>query len=213
LTDDAIRIVIADTMDIVRKGLPVLLGRESGIRVVGVCSTGFELIKLAKRERPDVILLDSAIRACPYDEAIPAIHRDLPEAKILIFGWPGEQKHMGAIIDYEASGYISRDADIENVLKAIWMVAEGELVLSPQMANNVLNSFDGLQRKIHVRVPLLTKREREVLSMVGQGKVNKDIAADLCISENTVKVHMRNVMKKVCLHSRGEAAAWLVAHY
>ena len=93
------------------------------------------------------------------------------------------------------------------------MIAAGELVLSPQMANNVLQAFDGLQKKVHVRVPLLTNREREILSLVGRGQVNKDIAATLSISENTVKVHMRNVMKKVCLHTRGEAAAWLIAHY
>jgi DNA-binding NarL/FixJ family response regulator len=181
--------------------------------VVGVCSTGFELVKTAQREKPDVILLDSEIRACPYNEAIPLIHRDMPDVKILLLGWPREQRDLGTIIYYEASGCVIRDITMENLVKTIILIAEGELVLSPQIANNVLQAFDGLQKKVHVRVPLLTNREREVLSLVGKGHVNKDIAVTLSISENTVKVHMRNVMKKVCLHTRGEAAAWLLAHY
>jgi DNA-binding NarL/FixJ family response regulator len=212
-TNAVIKLVIADTMDIVRKGLPRLLESEASIRVVGLCSTGFELIKIAQREKPDVILLDSEIRACPYNEAIPLIHRDLPDVKILLLGWPREQKDLGSIIYHEASGCIIRDITVENLVKTIMLIAEGELVLSPQIANNVLHAFDGLQKRTHVRVPLLTNREREVLSLVGKGQVNKDIAATLSISENTVKVHMRNVLKKVCLHTRGEAAAWLMAHY
>jgi len=208
-----IKLVVADTMDVVCKGLARLLESESTIQVVGACRTGFELIKLAQREKPDVILLDSEIRAFPYTDSIPLIHRDLPEAKILIFGWPKEERDLSAIIQHEASGYVTRDISFDNLLKTINLIADGELVLSPQMANSVLNTFDGLQKKIHVRVPLLTNREREVLSLVGKGFVNKDIASTLSISENTVKVHMRNVMKKVCLHTRGEAAAWLIAHY
>ena len=208
-----IKLIVADTMDIVCKSLPKLLESDSNIHVVGVCSTGFELIKIAQREKPDVILLDSEIRACPYNEAIPLIHHDMPDVKILMFGWPNEQRDLGTIIYHEASGYITRDTSVDNLIKAIVLIDDGDLVLSPQMANNVLNAFDGLQKKVHVRVPLLTNREREVLALVGKGQVNKDIAAILSISENTVKVHMRNVMKKVCLHTRGEAAAWLIAHY
>jgi len=211
--DELIKVVVADTMDIVCKGLPGALEPGGNIRVVGVCSTGFERVKIAQREKPNVVLLDSEIRACTLDEAIPLIHREVPEAKILVFGWPKEQRELGTIIYHEASGYVSRDITVENLVKAITMIAAGELVLSPQMANNVLQAFDGLQKKVHVRVPLLTNREREILSLVGRGQVNKDIAATLSISENTVKVHMRNVMKKVCLHTRGEAAAWLIAHY
>jgi len=211
--DEVIRLVIADTMDIVCKGLPQMLGTGSGIRVVGVCSTGFELVKIAQREKPDVVLLDTEIRACTYDEAISKIHRDLPDVKVLVFGWPKDQKDMGTIICHEASGYVSRDITVENLIKNIILVAGGELVVSPQMATSVLKAFDGLQKRVHVRVPLLTHREREILSLVGRGQLNKDIASTLSISENTVKVHMRNVMKKVCLHTRGEAAAWLIAHY
>jgi two-component system, NarL family, nitrate/nitrite response regulator NarL len=207
-----IKLVIADTMDIVCKGLAQVL-ESSAMHIVGVCSTGFDLVKTAQREKPDVVLLDSEIRACTFEEAIPLIHRDLPDTKILMFGWPKEQRDLGHIIYHEASGYITRDITLENLVKAISLVADGELVLSPQMATNVLNAFDGLQKKVHVRVPLLTNREREVLAMVGKGQVNKDIATTLSISENTVKVHMRNVMKKVCLHTRGEAAAWLISHY
>lgn len=208
-----IKLVIADTMDIICKGLPPVLETGTGIRVVGVCGTGFELVKTAQREKPDVVLLDSEIRACTYEEAISTIHRDMPDLKIVILGWPGGQQDIGTIVYHEASGYISRDTTVENLVKAIISVAGGELVVSPQMATNVLNAFAGLQKKVHVRVPLLTHREREILSLVGRGQVNKDIAATLSISENTVKVHMRNVMKKVCLHTRGEAAAWLIAHY
>lgn len=213
LRDGIIRLLIADTMDIVCRGLPMLLETEEAIRVVGVCRTGFELIKVAQRERPDVILMDSNIRACPYGEAIPLVHRDLPDAKILLFGWPAEQRDLGSIIYNEASGYVSRDITCENLVRSIRLVADGELILSPQMANNVLNTFAGVQRRVPASVPLLTNREREVLSLVGKGQVNKDIASALSISESTVKVHMRNVMKKVCLHTRGEAAAWLIAHY
>lgn len=208
-----VRVVIADTMDIVCKGLPQMLSAGTGIRVVGVCSTGFELVKAAQREKPDVVLLDSEIMACTCGEAIPLVHRDVPETKILVFGWPKEKQDLASILCNETSGYVSRDITLENLVRTIIMVAGGELVVSPQMATDVLKAFDGLQKKIHVRVPLLTHREREILSLVGRGKVNKDIAATLSISENTVKVHMRNVMKKVCLHTRGEAAAWLIAHY
>lgn len=208
-----VRVVIADTMDIVCKGLPQILAAGTGIRVVGVCSTGFELVKAAQREKPDVVLLDSEIMACTCGEAIPLVHRDVPETKILVFGWPKEKQDLASILCNETSGYVSRDITLENLVRTIIMVAGGELVVSPQMATDVLKAFDGLQKKIHVRVPLLTHREREILSLVGRGKVNKDIAATLSISENTVKVHMRNVMKKVCLHTRGEAAAWLIAHY
>jgi two-component system nitrate/nitrite response regulator NarL len=208
-----IKLIVADTMDLVCKGLTKILEGDASIRLAGTCSTGFELIKLAQREKPDVVLLDSEIRACTYDEAIQLVHHDMPDVKILVLGWPGEGRDLGKIIYHEASGYVSRDITVENLVKAITLVAAGELVLSPQMANSVLSAFDGLQKRVHIRVPLLTNREREVLSLVGKGQVNKDIAATLSISENTVKVHMRNVLKKVSLHTRGDAAAWLIAHY
>lgn len=213
MVSTAVKLIVADTMDIICKALPKLLESDTAIRVVGVCSTGFEVVKIAQREKPDVVLIDSEIRACTYDEVISLIHRDMPDVKILVFGWPKEKQDLGTIIHHEASGYVTRDITLDNLVKALTLIADGELVLSPQMANSVLHTFDSLQKKVHVRVPLLTNREREVLALVGTGHVNKDIAATLSISENTVKVHMRNVMKKVCLHTRGEAAAWLVAHY
>jgi len=123
--DDAVKLIIADTMDIVCKGLQKLLHSDANIHVVGVCGTGFELIKMAQREKPDVILLDSEIRACPYNEAIPLIHRDLPDVKILMFGWPKEQRDMGTIIYHEASGYVTRDINFENLIKAIMLIADG----------------------------------------------------------------------------------------
>jgi len=206
-----LKLILADKRGIFREGLAKLLEPEPSMEVVGTCCTGGEVVESANEHQPDVVLIDTELSECSSIEAIERIHERLPKTRIMVLTHSEVNAEFLSTVRAGAKAYISKDISLENLIKAIILVAEGEVVVSPPMAAGLLAEFNSLMEGKEVAklgdVALLSKREQAVLSLVAQGFTNREIATTLVISEHTVKVHMRNIMEKLNAHTRQQAVA------
>ncbi|MEP6665508.1 MAG: response regulator transcription factor [Nocardioidaceae bacterium] len=210
---EPIRVVVVDDQELFRRGLIMLIAAEDDIDVVGEASDGDEATELAARTVPDVVLMDVRMPKRSGIEACSTIKEVAPSANIIMLTVSDEEGDLYDAIKNGASGYLLKDASIDQVAQAIRVVADGQSLISPSMAAKLLEEFKTISRagtKSEVVLPRLTDRELEVLNLVARGQNNREIARDLYISENTVKNHVRNILEKLQLHSRMEAVMYAV---
>jgi two-component system NarL family response regulator len=211
---EAIRVLICDDHALFRRGLAMVLESEDGIEVVGEASDGDEAVASAEELVPDVVLMDVRMPKRSGIEATRAIAEVLPTARIVMLTVSDEEDDLYDAIKAGAAGYLLKEISIEEVAGAIRQVVDGQSLITPSMASKLLAEFTNLAKKADARQavisPKLTTRELEVLKLVAQGMSNKEIAAELYISENTVKNHVRNILEKLHLHSRMEAVVYAV---
>ena len=210
----ALRVLIVDDHALFRRGLQMVLEQEDDIDVVGEAADGAEAIERAVDLMPDVVLMDVRMPKRSGIEATEQIRDALPHAKILMLTISDEESDLYEAIKAGASGYLLKEISIDEVADAIRSVWAGQSRISPSMASKLLNEFAAMSKRADERQqippPKLTDREMEVLRLVAQGLNNRDIAAQLFISENTVKNHIRNILEKLHLHSRMEAVVYAV---
>ncbi len=210
---EPIRVVVVDDQELFRRGLIMLVSAEDDIDVVGEASDGDEAAELAASTVPDVVLMDVRMPTRSGIEACRTIKQIAPSAKIIMLTMSDEEGDLYDAIKNGASGYLLKDASIDQVAQAIRVVADGQSLISPSMAVKLLEEFKSISSvgsKPDVILPKLTDRELEVLNLVARGLNNREIARDLFISENTVKNHVRNILEKLQLHSRMEAVMYAV---
>ena len=209
---EPIRVLVVDDQQLFRRGLTMLLAVEPGLEVVGEAGDGVEGTALAVTAAPDVVLLDVRMPKKSGIEACLAIKEAVPSAKIIMLTVSDEEADLYEAVKSGASGYLLKDSSIEEVAQAIRVVADGQSLISPSMAIKLIDEFKQMSRPERESGPALrlTERELDVLRLVAQGLSNKDIAARLFISENTVKNHVRNMLEKLQLHSRMEAVMYAV---
>jgi two-component system NarL family response regulator len=210
---EPIRVVVVDDQELFRRGLIMLIAAEDDIDVVGEASDGDEAAELAASTVPDVVLMDVRMPKRSGIEACRTIKQVAPSAKIIMLTVSDEEGDLYDAIKNGASGYLLKDASIDQVAQAIRVVADGQSLISPSMAAKLLEEFKSITSvgsKPDVIMPKLTDRELEVLNLVAHGLNNREIARDLYISENTVKNHVRNILEKLQLHSRMEAVMYAV---
>ncbi len=213
LQREPVRVAVVDDQELFRRGLVMLVGAEDDIEVVGEASDGDEAAALAEATVPDVILMDVRMPRKSGIEACSSIKEVAPSAKIIMLTMSDEESDLYDAIKNGASGYLLKDASIDEVAQAIRVVADGHSLISPAMAAKLLEEFKTISRpgsKADAMTPRLTDRELEVLNLVARGLNNREIAKDLFISENTVKNHVRNILEKLQLHSRMEAVMYAV---
>lgn len=203
---------MVDDQELFRRGLTMLLAVEPGLEVVGEAGDGAEGATLAESAAPDVVLLDVRMPKKSGIEACLAIKESVPSAKIIMLTVSDEEADLYEAVKSGASGYLLKDSSIEEVAQAIRVVADGQSLISPSMAIKLIDEFKQMSRPERETGPALrlTERELDVLRLVAQGHSNKEIAARLFISENTVKNHVRNMLEKLQLHSRMEAVMYAV---
>jgi len=180
---------------------------------VGEAADGEQAAVLAGVLVPDVILMDVRMPKQSGTEACISIKEVAPSAKIIMLTMSDEETDLYDAIRNGASGYLLKDASIDQVAQAIRVVADGQSLISPSMAVKLLEEFKSISSagaKPDPIAPRLTDRELEVLNLVAHGLNNREIAKDLFISENTVKNHVRNILEKLQLHSRMEAVMYAV---
>ncbi|MBA2698827.1 MAG: response regulator transcription factor [Nocardioidaceae bacterium] len=210
---EPIRVAVVDDQELFRRGLVMLLSVEDDIEVVGEASDGYEAAEIAASLVPDVVLLDVRMPKRTGIEACAAIKEVAPSANIIMLTVSDEEADLYEAIKSGASGYLLKDASIDQVAQAVRLVADGQSLISPSMAAKLLEEFKLIASagsKPDSIAPRLTQRELDVLKLVARGLNNKDIATDLFISENTVKNHVRNILEKLQLHSRMEAVMYAV---
>lgn len=204
---DAIRVLIADDHGIVRKGLRALLSTEPHIEVVGEAETGRQAVEEALRLQPDVVLMDLVMPGMDGLEAIRELRAKSARIRILVLtSFAGDDKVFPAI-KAGALGYLLKDSSPEELVQAIHQVYRGESSLHPLIARKVLQELSRPSDRPPTPEPL-TERELEVLQLVAQGCSNQDIADRLVITEATVRSHVSNILGKLHLASRTQAALY-----
>lgn len=202
-----IRVLVVDDHTVIRKGLCLLLSDEKyGIEVVGEAADGQDAIDKSRSLNPDVILLDLAMPGMGGLEAIPAIRRDNPEARILILTSFAEDDQVLEAIRSGALGYLIKDASPDELVSTIHNVYLNRMSLPPDLARKVM-----LGPKKPDQIPpasLLTDREMDVLRCVAKGYSNKQIAAELLVSTPTVRTHISNLLRKLNLENRTQLALY-----
>jgi len=204
-------LVIVDKREVIRQGLAGLLEAEPNFEVVSTADTVWDAVKKCGKHQPDVIFISSNSSECGGTEAICYVHERLPMANIAVTTDHETNDDLISAVRAGVRAYLSPNIRASTLIKAITLIAEGGVVISPQMSARLLEIFDSLHGRGSAAslggIPLLTRREKAVLDLVRQGLTNKEIAAASFISENTVKVHLRNIMEKLHAHTRQEAVA------
>jgi DNA-binding NarL/FixJ family response regulator len=211
--DGRIRVMIVDDHAVVRRGLRAFLDGEADLEVVGAAGGGLQALDLlaeldSARRRPDVVLMDMQMRPIDGIEStrrIRALYEDVEVVALTSFA---EEARVHAALDAGASGYVLKGADADEVASAIRAAHRGELQLDPAVARRLVSRLRGGSGEESMGE--LTSRELEILRLVGAGRANKEIAAVLDISERTVRTHVSNILRKLDLSSRTQAALWAV---
>lgn len=213
-TIDEIRVLVVDDQDLYRRGLQLVLSQEPDINVVGQARDGAQAVDAAIELTPDVVLMDIQMPRRSGIEAAAAIRAQVPSARIVMLTSSEEESDLFEAIRAGAHGYLLKTLPEDELAEGLRSVYAGHSPISPSMASKLLLEFSAISvqapRLPTVDVPRLTVREVEVLKLLARGSSNRDIARELFISENTVKNHVRNILDKLQLHSRMQAAMYAV---
>ena len=206
-----IRVLLIAGHSLFRQAVVGVLGIEPGIDVVAEAQGPADAISSLERTRPDVALIDADASSGPVAWAISRMKETAPRCKVIVLA---SEERAGPIVDAlqaGASGYLTRDASIEELVRATRSVHEGEVVVPPEMTSELLVTLlsqRGYRDEAQARLELLTRREREVLGLLAQGADKDMIAQQLVISPETARTHVQNILAKLEVHSRLEAAAF-----
>ncbi|PVE11447.1 LuxR family transcriptional regulator [Streptomyces scopuliridis RB72] len=206
----AIRVLLVDDHQVVRRGLRTFLEIQDDIEVVGEASDGAEGIARAEELRPDVVLMDIKMPGTDGIEALRKLRELDNPARVLIVTSFTEQRTVVPALRAGASGYVYKDVDPEALAGAIRSVHAGHVLLQPEVAGALLAQDEPGSGQ--GRGTSLTDREREVLTLIADGRSNREIARALVLSEKTVKTHVSNILMKLDLSDRTQAALWAVRH-
>ncbi|MFD2443005.1 response regulator [Bacillus sp. CGMCC 1.16607] len=206
----AIKLLIADDHHIVRRGLVFFLKTQKEIEVIGEAKNGQEAVEMTKKLNPDLVLMDLDMPIMDGIEATKQIKAILPEMKIMILTSFSDQDHVIPAIEAGASGYQLKDIEPDELVRSIKRILEGENQLHPKATTHLLSHLSNKSRDVKQPIDELTKRELDVLLEIAKGKSNKEIALALFITEKTVKTHVSNVLAKLDLQDRTQAALFAV---
>lgn len=199
----SIRVLITDDHSVVRQGLRAFLGRDPEIEVVGEASNGQEAVSMARELKPDVVLMDMLMPIMDGLTATAAIRAELPDTEVVALTSVLEDSWIVGAIRAGAIGYLIKDANADTLCKAVRAASDGQVHLAPEVAVRLMRE---------VRTPdkpePLTDRETDVLRLLAKGHSNKDIARALSMGENTARTHVHNVLRKLNLPSRTQAALY-----
>ncbi|WP_449538510.1 response regulator [Ferdinandcohnia sp. Marseille-Q9671] len=205
----SIRILVADDHHVVRRGLVFFLKTQNELEIIGEAANGKEALELAKSLKPDLILMDLVMPEMDGIEATMLIKKELPKIKIMILTSFSDIDHVIPALEAGASGYQLKDIQPDELVTAIKKIMNGENQLHPKATSHVLANLSNKQN--HMKEEL-TKRELDVLKEIASGKSNKEIASTLFITEKTVKTHVSNLLAKLELADRTQAALYAVKH-
>src|SRR5262245_28795149 len=206
-----IRILIADDHPLIRQGLDVVLSAQPDMELVAAATNGDEAIRLAEETKPDVIIMDLMMPIIGGLTAIKEINQIYPKARILVLTSFPDDENVFTAIKEGAMGFVLKDSSPDQLLEAIRTVHRGESALHPTIARKLIQELKTTPESLPVPEPL-TPRELEVLQCLSQGLSNREIAAQLVVSFRTVTTHVRNILDKLHLANRTQAALYAHQH-
>jgi DNA-binding NarL/FixJ family response regulator len=208
--NEKIRVLICDDHAVVREGLTAFLGLQDDIEIAGQAADGEEAIARAAKLKPDVILMDLVMPGTDGIEAIKRIRAADPRARIIVLTSFSDDSRVFPAIRAGATGYLMKDVSPRELARAIRLAQAGESLLHPDVARRLMEQVTHGGEGSPAGAARLTERETEVLGLIGRGRSNKEIARDLVLSEKTVKTHVSNILQKLQLSDRTQAALFAV---
>ncbi|MAB99873.1 MAG: two-component system response regulator NarL [Pseudomonadaceae bacterium] len=202
-------LLLVDDHPMMRRGLRQLIELEDDLNVIGEASDGLEALALAKQLKPDLILLDNNMPNLNGIETLKQLRLDQCQAKVLMFTVSDAQEDVSDAMRYEADGFLLKDMEPEQLIEQLREALKGHLVISPALTQTLASALRPANADA---TPSLTDREQQVLRMIAKGLSNKMLGNKLGITEGTVKVHVKNLLHKLGLRSRVEAAVWALEH-
>lgn len=207
-----IKILIADDHHVVRKGLVFFLQTQPDLEIVGEASNGEEALKLATSLEPHIVLMDLSMPVLDGIEATKELKKQAPHIQVMILTSFSDQDHVIPALEAGASGYQLKESDPDELVSAIRKLMNGENQLHPKVTTHLLTRLTKSSEKKVNFIDHLTKREKDVLKEIAKGKSNKEIGASLHITEKTVKTHVSNILSKLGVQDRTQAALYAVQH-
>jgi two-component system response regulator NreC len=208
----SIRVLLADDHGVVRKGLRLLLERQSGIEIVGEAADGREAVRLAEETDPDIVIMDIAMPLLNGIEATQQMVKRKASICVIILSMHSDEDYLLSSLNAGAKGYLIKETAEVDLVRAIHAVGKGSPFFSPEIAKTMLDDYMRYlqQRNLQDSYELLTDREREVLQLLAEGKSNKEAAAVLDLSVYTIDSHRMHLMQKLNLHNTAEIVLYAV---
>jgi two-component system, NarL family, response regulator NreC len=207
-----IRVLLTDDHTLFRQGIRTLLAGESDIEVIGEAGNGSDAVKLARETRPDLVLMDIGMTGMSSFEATRQIRKERPETRVVFLSMYDDEDYLAECVEWGGSGYILKDSPADQLLTAIREVHRGGSYLSPRLLTRLVDDFrahgGGYVRQ--PRFDTLTKREREILKLLAEGKSVKEIAVDFDLSVKTVEAHKFNLMRKLDIHNKAQLVQYAI---
>ncbi len=207
-----LRVLLVDDHQLFRSGIRALLARQPDIEVVGEAADGLDGVQQARQLRPDVVLLDMHMPGAGGRDVVKTLVEELPDTRVLMLTVSEDAEDLLGTLQAGAAGYLLKNIDADYFVDAIRRAVAGDSVVSPEMTGKLVA---GLKRGSVMPSPgheQLSAREREILVALARGASNKEIAREFSLAESTVKIHVQNVLRKLGLHSRVQAAVYAIAH-
>jgi NarL family two-component system response regulator LiaR len=206
--DEPITVILVDDHEVVRQGVRAFLEAQAEFAVVGEAATGAAAVKLVEEYIPDVVLMDLVMPGMDGVEATRQVKNKSPRTQIVVLTSYHEDEYIFPALQAGALSYILKDVKMEELAEAVRRAARGEASLHPRVATRVIQELHGSKRDEVNPFTELTKREMEILKLIANGLSNSDIAGQLVISEHTVKGHVSNILSKLHLVDRTQAAVY-----
>jgi len=208
VTAEKYTLLLIDDHPMLRSGLKQLMALDSRLQVVAEAGNGTEGLALAQQHDPDLILLDLNMPGLNGLDTLTQLREMALSGRVVVFSVSDNEEDVVSALKRGADGYLLKDMEPEALLKALYQAAAGQIVLSEALTPILVARLREAQPARPRDISQLTRREREILLLISDGMTNKAIARKLAISESTVKVHVKYLLKKMNLKSRLEAAVW-----
>ena len=205
-----LKVLLADDKEVFREGLARLLEEQEYIEVVSQCANGKQAIKDVKETKTDVVLIDSNILDCGSNEATREMKKSSPQVRVAVLTDSKNERELFSAIESGATGYLQKNTKLEDLVKSIDLIGKGEVVVSPPLAEKLVGKFASMRQKEAEEPTGLTDREVEIVKLLPKGLTNKEMAETLFVADNTVKVHVKNILEKLQLRNRQQLAAYAV---
>jgi NarL family two-component system response regulator LiaR len=207
-----IKVLLVDDHEMVRIGLAAVLSTEEGIDIVGEASNGEEGIRLAQEYRPDVVLMDLVMDGMDGIETTRELMKLVPDCKVIVLTSYIDDEKVYPVIEAGAFSYLLKTSRASEIAQAIRAAYQGQPILESQVASKIMNRFRQTKQEKPAPHEQLTEREMEVLRLIAKGKSNQEVADELFIGVKTVKFHVTNILAKLGVEDRTQAAIYAYKH-
>lgn len=205
---EPIRVLVVDDHSLFRRGVVAVLSTQPNMTVVAEAVNGRQAVEAVKEFHPDIVLMDLNMPEMGGVAATSLLLKEVPETNVLILTISDKDEDLFQAIKAGAKGYLLKDTDPAELVNAVIGVAQGEVIISPVMAPKLLSEIGSASEPTEKETSLLTPRETEILQLIAQGLTDREIAERLFISVNTAKTHLKNILAKLHLKSRVQAAIY-----